>query len=65
MTIKKENAITNSAARARRLRELASKRPTRAQVEAALAMLGPLKENLYERLAGKIDVDRLMRTRKE
>lgn len=66
MSVRRQNFRQNQAARARRLRALAGKKaPSKAQIEAALALISPLNKDLYQQLLGKIDVDRLIRTRKE
>jgi hypothetical protein len=42
MNVRKQNFMTSRAARARRMRQLAAKKPTPAEVEAALDLLRPV-----------------------
>ncbi len=56
----------NSIAKKQRMNALMRKRaPSRAAIESALALLSPLSEGSYQQLRGKIDIARLLQSRKE
>jgi hypothetical protein len=58
------NFKQGESARARRMRQLASQKPSKKEVEAALAFIQPPKENPYQRLLRKLDMDRMERSGK-